>query len=460
MRNPIPVLLLCLGLAGCRSEAPPVTESSPAARPSPATLAKFSRLWAERAVTDYRLEGRHVTFGGTVAFETRVEGGRVVAALEDGAPAAVGRATTVQSLFELAARPVGENEYVEIRQFDEAYGVPEWIGVGRRDITDTGGFTEITDFVPNPKTAAPVSVTYPDALDVSAFDGVRLALRKGDEVLAYSLADRRLTPVTTGVVAGGTVRIASPHIVWSTVMRANYAIFARNLESGKTRTITDGRQDDAFDFLCDARWVAWRNSQRSGYSLNLTDLDTGVNKVVSAVSFIGMDGNVLLSQDRLFWMDDESGTIRQFRGGAATKVVAQGRPPCSLVGVDGNMLYVLAQRDGKCAEASGRFLVRYDLASGRRTEVAATMTTPSTVAVGSGLVVWIDTRDGVDDVYGMSAEDGRERRISSGSDHQTRVFVSGRTIIWDEWRYGVQKVHRYDWVTGKDELLWSCGSRK
>ena len=55
-------------------------------------------------------------------------------------------AVTVDTLFALANKRLATNEYVEVRRFDEEYGIPEWIGYGRKDVTDTGGYIEVTDF--------------------------------------------------------------------------------------------------------------------------------------------------------------------------------------------------------------------------------------------------------------------------------------------------------------------------
>ena len=269
-----------------------------------ATDTRFEGLWKQKDIRDYLLKGKIVMFAGTRHFETRVIGTRVVAYSENGRAVSTDKAVTVDSLFALANKRPATNDYVDVRRVDEEYGIPEWIGYGRKGVTDTGGYIEVTDFIPHPESFRPAATTYQGNYIVEDFDGLRLLLRKGDQVFVQSVADRQLVPVTTGLVPGGRVKLAWPYVLWSNLLQKNYFISAKNLESGKIKTLTDEDREDSFSFLIENRWVAWLNSKTQGYNtLNLLDLEAGSNTVISKVPFISAGNEVLLKNGRLFWID-------------------------------------------------------------------------------------------------------------------------------------------------------------
>lgn len=421
-----------------------------------ATPNKFERLWKQKGVADYLLKGKIVTFGATKYFETRVKANSVVAYEVNGVPSPMEKAITVDLLFSIVTRPLGKNETVEVRRYDKEYGIPEWVGQGRRDVTDTGGYIEITRFIPNPETYRPPDLTCQESYAVEDFDGLRLLLRREDRLFVQSLSDRKLVLVTTGLVPGGRARLAWPYVLWSNLLRKNYFISAKNLESGQTRALTDESRDDTFSFLSEGRWVAWRNSSNREYTLNLLDLGTGSNTVVSKISFIGMDRNALLRNGQLIWIDDEE--VKVFRPGQESKKIALGGlTPLELLGFEGDDLYFLVEGEEKTGGVRNKVIARHSLSSGSVQAVNAMLHSPSTIAVATGFVAWIDKRDGADEVFALPLTGGAERQISRGFGHRTLLAVKGTRAIWDDYRYGIRALHCYDWETEKDETLWTCG---
>ena len=187
---------------------------------------RFARLWKEKGIRDYTLRGRSVSFRKTTPFQTEVRAGRVASFRENGVAAPHGRAITVESLLALAAKPVGRDEYVTVRRYDEEYGIPEWVGTGRNDVTDAGGYIEVTDFVPTGGGYAPPAPVVRENRLAMDFDGIRLLYRKGDQILVFPRRDPRPVSVAMGVVSGGQARLAWPNVVWSNLLRKNYFLSA------------------------------------------------------------------------------------------------------------------------------------------------------------------------------------------------------------------------------------------
>lgn len=156
MRNPMALMaavVLCV-LAGPVGALGPGDADALEGGPDP-LAAQSAEKWQAKPVRDYRLSGMRVSFGKEVNFVTEVRNGVVAAYREGGRAAPTSSAVTVDSLLALAISPRREHETVEIRTYDERYGFPTWISIGRDDITDTGYFIEITEFVPDPAGSAP-----------------------------------------------------------------------------------------------------------------------------------------------------------------------------------------------------------------------------------------------------------------------------------------------------------------
>jgi hypothetical protein len=417
---------------------------------------RFERLWKEKGIQDYTLKGRLVNFGTTTNFLTEVRAGRLTAYKENGKSTPREKAVTVESLLAMASKPAQSGEDVSVRRYDEEYGIPEWIGRGRTDVTDVGGYIEVTDIVPARGGSKPPAPVYPENRLVMDFDGARLLFRRGEKVLLYSLEDRKSVSVVEGHVAGGRAKLAWPDVVWSNLRKKNYFLSARNMEGGTARALTDENRAEAASFLCQGRWAAWRDSAGMISTLNLLDLETGSNRMIAAVSFFGIDGLALLDEGRLFWLEENKVFAREPGKETRRISVEGGLLPCRLLAVDGDDLLILAQKDRDCAQTAGKTIFRCRLSTGLVREVKATLHAPSAFATGDGIVAWVDQRDGIDDVYALSLNDGTERRVSFGTGHQEEVFIKAGKIIWDETRYRYRTLHIHDWKTGKDQVLWTC----
>jgi hypothetical protein len=178
--------------------------------------------------------------------------------------------------------------------------------------------------------------------------------------------------------------------------------------------------------------------------------------MIAAVSFFGIDGLALLDEGRLFWLEENKVFAREPGKETRRISVEGGLLPCRLLAVDGDDLLILAQKDRDCAQTAGKTIFRCRLSTGLVREVKATLHAPSAFATGDGIVAWVDQRDGIDDVYALSLNDGTERRVSFGTGHQEEVFIKAGKIIWDETRYRYRTLHIHDWKTGKDQVLWTC----
>lgn len=427
------------------------------------TADKYEQLWRQKAVADYLLEGQIVRFGQTTYFETRVKGNQVASYSEDGQAAAAGEAITVERLFALINRRLAPHEYVEVRRYDREYGLPQWIGQGRTDVTDTGGFTEVTRFVAYPDTAPRPVLTYQEKFDVEDFDGTRLLLREqnsreGGRLLVQSLTDRKLVPVVSGLVAGGRARLAWPNVVWSNLTTAKYFLTARNLESGEVKILTREEREECYRFSAGGRWVAWENCFGRDKTLNLLDLETGQSSMVAGLSDAWL-GDALVGQGQVFWIDE--GELQAFRPGQGTHKIAAGNfRPDQLVGVDGEHLYWWGHREGRGRAAKRNVLVCSTLATGRNQEVLAGRDFSAFVALGSGFMVWMDRREDRNELCGLSLDGGTERQISRGFGERSVRRVAGTKVLWDDLRYGIRVLHCYDWRSDRDEVLWTGEDRE
>jgi hypothetical protein len=145
-RLPFVTLAIIVVAAGALRAQTPAKNPSPATEVSPAM--NFAELWRTKAVPDYTMSGVEVHMAATIPFTTVVKAGRVVAYTEFGRPAPIERAKTVESLITMAAQRLASYGYViEARRFDPTYGFPRWISWSMREMTDTGGFIEVREFV-------------------------------------------------------------------------------------------------------------------------------------------------------------------------------------------------------------------------------------------------------------------------------------------------------------------------
>ena len=70
-------------------------------------------------------------------------------------------------------------------------------------------------------------------------------------------------------------------------------------------------------------------------------------------------------------------------------------------------------------------------------------------AISGSLVVWQDTRDSNQEIYGKNIDTGEERRITDATDGDQSPSVSGTVIVWQRCvAGGTCDIWSYDWSTG------------
>ena len=74
-------------------------------------------------------------------------------------------------------------------------------------------------------------------------------------------------------------------------------------------------------------------------------------------------------------------------------------------------------------------------------------------AISGRYVVWHDWRSGVPNIYLADLSSGSVRPISSSTAEQLYPAISGNNIVWEDWRSGNADIYLYDIVTGTERQL-------
>ena len=90
------------------------------------------------------------------------------------------------------------------------------------------------------------------------------------------------------------------------------------------------------------------------------------------------------------------------------------------------------------------------LSSDTEFEVTTNVAEQENVDISNGTVVWVDNRNGNQDIFGYDVTTGTEFPISTGSYFENHPRISGDLVVWYDGRNGDGDIYGYDLSTGED----------
>ncbi|MCX6071645.1 MAG: hypothetical protein NTU91_12455, partial [Chloroflexi bacterium] len=93
-----------------------------------------------------------------------------------------------------------------------------------------------------------------------------------------------------------------------------------------------------------------------------------------------------------------------------------------------------------------------DLSTGQVTAVCTAIGGQWAPCVGTDMIVWSDTRNGRQDIYGKSLATGQEFFVTTAGDinHEVEAWIAGNTVVWKDGRDGEISIYGKDLVSGNE----------
>ena len=235
----------------------------------------------------------------------------------------------------------------------------------------------------------------------------------------------------------------------------------------------------------DANIVVWRDRRNASYDIYSYDLSTGLTPFICTATagqyWPAVSGNIIV------WPDERNGNYDIYGYNLSTQAeltICTNSANQYSPAVSGDIVVWEDQRN------DWNYIYGYDIATSTEFEIRAMTTggvgfasvdgntviwnegghniygknlsTGSVFPIRMGfvsqgpsisgdIVVWQDTRDGSDDIYGYDLSASTEFEICRNTAYQARPAISGDIVVWEDYRNGNMDIYGYD-ISGHTEF--------
>ncbi|CAG7628791.1 tandem-95 repeat protein [Paenibacillus allorhizosphaerae] len=253
---------------------------------------------------------------------------------------------------------------------------------------------------------------------------------------AESAALQKVTSVTNSNV----LRIDGDKLVYDdSRTQGNSHIYMYDMTRSEARQISTTGTNNQYPDISGNR-IVWG----SGYNLWIYDMNEPspvarrLTDVVNAIEYYAdIDGDKIVYQD----FTDMRWEVRLYDlSTGAIQIIADGAFPR----ISGNRIVWIDKRNGNDD------IYMYDLATHTEKPIATNPSTQQNVVISGNLIVWEDDRNGQWDIYMYDLTTGTETRVTTGAWYHLRPSVYGNKIVWQDGRNASDEIYMYDTLTGKE----------
>ena len=371
----------------------------------------------------------HVVDAGTLA---GVEGATVTLRAADGSGGMVARTTSGPGGAYLFSGIAADTYPVE--------ATADGYGVGRRDLTFTGGVLTTDQDISLPPVSASTPFPICEAAshqilpavsgDVVVWEDSRNGVHNSD-IYARDLATDTEFPVATSADPEVSPDISGNIVVYVRVQNNDSNIWATDISTGDSFPICKAAGTQTDPKVSGHYVVWWDGRDPSDYNIYAHDLNTGKNFVVCSATGTQMDCHI--SGNLVVWLDYRTGDPKIYaaRLPNGTPFVVRGTGFVQFPDVSGDHV-VWWEGGTSSAVIRGKDVVTGDL---------FTVFNGGTIwgygpTIDGDIVIWCDDRaDGVSShLWAKDLLTGVEFPVCTGPGEQTAAAISGDVIVWSDTR--------------------------